>query len=968
LTDLPVYPPPAPLRDDIHWFGHLLGQTIRESEGKATYQVIETLRRAAVRSRRDGQSDRALVRNIRCLTAQQVNPVARAFSYFLHLSNIAEDRAQNRRERAHDLHAPARLAHVLRDLQAQGISKRRILQYLQTTAIVPVLTAHPTEVQRKSTLDLHRDIARQLQRRDAELTQDERTDLQARLLGLITALWQTRMLREQKLTVMDEIDNALSYYDATFFHVIPRLHQDVAQTLQGTDTGARRAPRGSRNNPASPNLLPAFLRMGSWIGGDRDGNPNVDADTLEQALLRQSSRALRHYLNEVRHLGTELSMSQMLFTPSAALLALSAASQDQSPHRLDEPYRRACIHLYARLAATARHLTGSPQAERPTYDAPRYATAQDFEGDLHVIAESLYAQHGARIAQLRLEGLIQSVRVFGFHLASLDLRQSSDVHARVITELLHRADVRLDGKPVDYAVLDEPARVDLLRAELTQVRPLVSPWISYSEETEKELAILRAAARARQRYGPQAIAQIIVSHTETLSDLLEVLVLQQQTGLIAPPAHVPTSTPTRVSTRTATDASTPDACDSVMVVPLFETIPDLERAPAIMAQWLDLPEVARRIRRAQGGMQEVMLGYSDSNKDGGYLTSNWSLYQAERALAQVFSQRKVRLRLFHGRGGSIGRGGGPTYDAILAQPPQTVNGQIRLTEQGEVIQSKYKDAQVGRWHLEWMVAATLQASLAPLPAASKAENANRERYGAAMDFLSQAAQTAYRDLVYETPGFDDYFFAATPIREIAELNIGSRPASRKRLQTIEDLRAIPWGFSWAQCRLLLTGWYGVGTALERYVREGDHLASASARLAQLREMAQTWPFFTTLLSNMEQVLAKTDLGIARKYAELVSDQALRARIFTRIQQEHQRTIHMLHQITQRDLLASDPQLEAALNQRFAYVDPLNHLQVELLRRHRVRRATRKPDARLPNHQRALHMTINGIAAGLRNSG
>jgi len=926
-----------PLREDIRWFGHLLGQVIRESEGKATYQVIETLRRAAVKSRRDGASDRALVRKIQQLTTRQINPVARAFSYFLHLSNIAEDRAQNRRQRARDLHDPAggSLAHALHDLQSRGASKRRILRYLEHAAIIPVLTAHPTEVQRKSTLDMHRDIAQHLQQRNAELTPQEAVELHERMLGLITALWQTRMLREQKLTVIDEIDNALSYYDATFFHVIPRLHQDVARTLGAKHT-----------------TLPAFVRMGSWIGGDRDGNPNVHAQTLEQALLRQSSRALRHYLTEVRKLGMELSMSHMLFAPSAELLALSEISQDRSPHRLDEPYRRACIHLYARLAATAHDLTGTPLALHPTYHAPRYATAQDFENDLHVIAHSLRAQHGARIAQLRLDGLIQAVRVFGFHLASLDLRQSSDVHERVVKELFTRANVRLNGKPVDYAALDEDARVALLRAELAQVRPLVSPWIPYSAETAKELEILRAAARARQRYGSQAIAQIIVSHTETLSDLLEVLVLQQETGLITPPG-----------------SATPEVGDGVMVVPLFETIPDLERGPDIMAQWLDLPEVASRVGSAQHGIQEVMLGYSDSNKDGGYLTSNWSLYQAERALARVFHQRRVRLRLFHGRGGSVGRGGGPTYDAILAQPPQTVNGQIRLTEQGEVIQSKYKDAQIGRWHLEWMVAAALQSSLQPMPAASKAEDANQARYGAALDHMSRVAQAAYRDLVYGTPGFDDYFFAATPIREIAELNIGSRPASRKHLQGIADLRAIPWGFSWAQCRLLLTGWYGVGTALEHYVQQGcaQSPATAAARLAQLQEMAQTWPFFTTLLSNMEQVLAKTDLNIARNYAELVADQQVRERIFTRIRAEHQRTIAMLRQVTQHDLLDRDPQLVAALRERFAYIDPLNHLQVELLRRHRAKHVTRKSDTESPN-QRALHMTINGIAAGLRNTG
>jgi len=930
------------LRNDIRLLGHFLGTAIRESEGGEIYQCIEALRRAAVTFRRNGSArdGRILTQKIERLANHQANPVARAFSYFLHLSNIAEDRAQNRQKYQQERHAPVHgIARVLETLQAQGISKRRILRYLENTVIMPVLTAHPTEVQRKSTLDLHREIARQLNVHDAEFLTREAEYSHERLLGLVTTLWQTRMLREQKLTVQDEIENALSYYDATFFHVIPRLHQDMARYLQGT-------------TPNTHGILPAFVRMGSWIGGDRDGNPNVQAQTLDQALLRQSTRALRHYLDEVQQLGAELSMSQRLFAPSQALLALAESSQDRSPHRLDEPYRRSCIHVYARLAATAQQLTGSPLALRPTYPATPYDTPQAFEADLCIIAQSLYTNNGARIARLRLDGLIQAVRIFGFHLASLDLRQSSDVHERVLTELFSRAGVHLDGKPVDYASLNEEARIALLRAELANVRPLVSPWITYTPETEKELAILRAAASAKARYGRHSIAQMIVSHTETLSDLLEVLVLQQETGLIRP-----------------ADPHTPEC--GVMVVPLFETIPDLQRSAHIMAQWLDLPEVASRIRHAQDGIQEVMLGYSDSNKDGGYLTSNWSLYQAERELARVFKQRKVRLRLFHGRGGSVGRGGGSTYDAILAQPPHTVNGQIRLTEQGEVIQSKYKDAEVGRWHLELMVAATLESSLKPAPAAAQAEDANYARYSATLHFMAEAAQSTYRSLVYDTPGFTDYFFAATPIREIAELNIGSRPASRKRLQRIEDLRAIPWGFSWAQCRLLLTGWYGVGTALARYVQEGcpDSPKSPRARLKQLQTMAQNWPFFVTLLSNMEQVLAKTDLDIAQKYAELVPDKALRNRIFTCIAEEHQRTLSMLCQVTQRELLEKDPQLVAALDARFAYINPLNYLQVELLRRHRTDDTTPAQHTEIENPiQRALHMTINGIAAGLRNSG
>lgn len=943
---------PSSLRHDIRLLGKTLGEVIRECEGKAVYDVIEKLRRAAVKFRREGnlRDSKILERQIERLADADTTSVARAFSYFLHLSNIAEDRDQNRRKRhqelAADMPGHGSLQHVLAYLKEQGIGPRKIRRFLNEACIVPVLTAHPTEVQRKSTLDLHRDIASQLAHRDDDLTPSERAQLQQRLAGLVAALWQTRMLRQQKLTVLDEIDNALTYYDTTFLSALPRLYQDLAQGLQ---------PPGRSLFDASWAPLPPFLRMGSWIGGDRDGNPNVDAATLEQALLRQSTRVLRHYLQEIKQLGTEISISQSLGAASPQLLALAEESRDPSPHRLDEPYRRAFIHLYARLAATAQGLTGQQLALRPTYDALPYSDPEAFSADLQIIADSLASHHGGVIVQLRLGGLLQAVQIFGFHLATVDLRQSSDVHERVLTELFKAAGASYNGKPVVYSALSEEDRVALLRQEIQQIRPLVSPWMAYSAETEKELAILRTAAACRRKYGSAAIQQAIVSHTETLSDLLEVLVLQQETGLIAP--------------STGTAATT--APTGLMVVPLFETIPDLMRGPEIMAAWLDLPEVEARVRHAQAGIQEVMLGYSDSNKDGGYLTSNWALYCAERQLVQVFKKRKIRLRLFHGRGGSVGRGGGSSFDAILAQPPGTVNGQIRLTEQGEVIQSKYKDTEVGRWHLELFVAATLEASLMPGPSASQQEDDNMAQFGAALDFMSDLAQQSYRDLVYGTEGFNDYFFASTPILEIAGLNIGSRPASRKASQKIEDLRAIPWGFSWAQCRLMLTGWYGVGTALSTYVEQGcsGSPASPDERLTQLQDMARSWPFFRTLLSNMEQVLAKTDLGIARRYASLVPDKKLRNAIFGRIEAEFGLTLDMFRRITERDLLAEDHLLRAALGERFAYIDPLNHLQVELLRRHRAghNRRDRGGDAE-SRSQRAIHMTINGIAAGLRNSG
>ena len=937
----------SPDRRDIRLLGKLLGDVIRECEGKAVYDTIETLRRSAVRLRREGRDadGRLLERSVKALPRSDINSVARAFSYFLHLANIAEDHEQNRRARERALSgAPAprgSLADAMATLRERGVTTGRIRKLLQQACITPVLTAHPTEVQRKSTLDVHREISRLLARGDAPLTADEERERYLELLGRIATLWQTRMLRYNRLTVADEIENALSYYRSTFLHVVPRLYADLARLLE-------RAPSGPFAPPPGP--LAPFLTMGSWIGGDRDGNPNVDAGTLQHALLRQSTVVLEHYLQEVHALGAELSMSTLLIDASPQLLELAGRGGDDSPHRVDEPYRRALIGVYARLAATARALTGQDLARRPTVPAEPYADAGQLGADLAVLAGSLHAHHAAPIARLRLAGLQQSVKVFGLHLATVDLRQSSDVHERVLAELFARAGARHpDGRPVDYLALDEDERVALLRTELAQARPLASPWIAYGEETVRELAVLRAAAQCRARYGKAAVRQAIVSHTESVSDLLEVLVLQKEAGLIAP-------------------SGDPQPDDGLMVVPLFETIPDLENGPAIMAAFLDLPEVRKRVMRAQGGIQEVMLGYSDSNKDGGYLTSNWSLYQAERALVDVFRARGIGLRLFHGRGGTVGRGGGSSFDAILAQPPGTVAGQLRLTEQGEVIQSKYKDAEVGRWHLELLVSATLQASLATGERAASAEDAHMARHGAAMAFLSQRAQQAYRGLVFETPGFARYFFASTPINEIAGLNIGSRPASRKPGQRIEDLRAIPWGFSWSQCRVLLPGWYGVGSAIEAYLKEGAPGAPRSqrARLKQLQEMAADWPFFRTLLSNMEMVLAKTDMQIARRYAGLVPQKALRERIFSMIEAEHTRTLVMLRQITRRGLLEDNPQLAASLRERFAYVDPLNYLQVEVIHRlRRAQRSGREPDERV---RRAVHLTINGIAAGLRNSG
>ncbi|KVP54955.1 phosphoenolpyruvate carboxylase [Burkholderia ubonensis] len=928
-----------PLFEDIRFLGRLLGDVVREQEGDAVFDVVETIRQTAVKFRRedDREAAQTLEKKLRKLTPEQTVSVVRAFSYFSHLANIAEDRHHNRRRRIHALAGsapqPGTVAFALDQLkQAGGASKGVLQRFFDDALIVPVLTAHPTEVQRKSILDAQHDIARLLAERDQELTARERQHNEAMLRARVTALWQTRMLRDARLTVGDEIENALSYYRATFLDELPALYGDIEAALAEHGLPAR---------------VPAFFQMGSWIGGDRDGNPNVTATTLDEAIHRQSAVILEHYLEQVHKLGAELSVSNLLVGASDAVKALAAASPDQSPHRVDEPYRRALIGIYTRLAASARVRLGegtvpvrsAGRGAAPVRATP-YADSDEFVRDLKVLMESLDEHHGASLAAPRLAPLARAAEVFGFHLASIDLRQSSDIHEAVVAELLARA-----GVEADYAALAEEDKLRVLLAALADPRPLRSPYFEYSALAQSELGVFEKARAVRAQFGPRAVRNYIISHTETVSDLVEVLLLQKETGLLDG----------------AFGAKHGGAKNGLMVIPLFETIPDLRDASRIMREYFALPGVDALVAH-QGGEQEVMLGYSDSNKDGGFLTSNWELYRAELALVDLFHERGITLRLFHGRGGTVGRGGGPTYQAILSQPPGTVNGQIRLTEQGEVIASKFANPEIGRRNLETVVAATLEASLLPQSNAP----AQLPAFETAMQTLSDTAMAAYRALVYETPGFTDYFFSSTPITEIAELNIGSRPASRKlqdpKHRRIEDLRAIPWGFSWGQCRLLLTGWYGFGSAVAAYLDGTKDAAERSKRLALLKKMNKTWPFFSNLLSNMDMVLAKTDLAVASRYAQLVADKKLRKHVFERIVAEWERTSQALAEITGQDTrLATNPLLARSIKNRFPYLDPLNHLQVELIKRHRAG----DTNARL---RRGIHLTINGIAAGLRNTG
>jgi len=940
----------APLREDIRFLGRLLGDVLREQQGSAAFDLVETIRQNAVRFHREGDRSaaRALDTLLGGLTNEQAIQVVRAFSYFSHLANIAEDRHHNRRRRVHALAGsraqPGSLRAALQSLKDAGRADPATLQaFFASALIVPVLTAHPTEVQRKSILDAEREIARLLAHRDDALTERESARNTESMRAYVTTLWQTRMLRSSRLTVADEIENALSYYRSTFLTEIPALYDDVSAELHDAVPSVRAEGLGR------------FLQMGSWIGGDRDGNPNVTAQTLQLAITRQATEIFAHYLEEVHLLGAELSVSHLLAGASDALLTLARRSPDDSPHRTDEPYRRALIGVYARLAATAREWVGHVPHRGAIGNATPYLDAAEFISDLNTVVASLMAHHGGALISQRLGPLVRAAEVFGFHLASIDLRQSSDVHEAVIAELFAKA-----GVEANYAKLDEREKLALLLRELREPRPLFSPYLDYSQRTRDELAVFTAARDIRARFGPRAVRNYIISHTETVSDLVEVMLLQKETGLFQG----------SLGNDSHDSATAVEPKVGAMVIPLFETIADLRNAPVIMREFFDIPGMSA-VMTQQGGEQEVMLGYSDSNKDGGFLTSNWELYKAELALVHLFEEKGIRLRLFHGRGGTVGRGGGPTYQAILSQPPGTVNGQIRLTEQGEIIASKFANAEIGRRNLETIVAATLEATLLP----SRNQPPRLAAYEKVMQTLSDTAFTAYRNLVYETPGFTDYFFSATPIAEIAELNIGSRPASRKfsdpKNRRIEDLRAIPWGFSWGQCRLLITGWYGFGSAVSAYLDGGDgnegsdgkgNEAGREKRLDTLRQMVKRWPFFANLLSNMDMVLAKTDLGVASRYAELVADEKLRKRVFNRIVDEWQRTSQALALITgHEERLADNPLLARSIKNRFPYLDPLNHLQVELLQRHRAGESDERA-------RRGIHLSINGIAAGLRNTG
>ncbi|WP_431958371.1 phosphoenolpyruvate carboxylase [Nocardia lijiangensis] len=910
-----------PLRDDIRFLGGVLGDTIRDHEGPEVFDLIERVRIEAFRVRREEVGRSAVAEMLHGVDIAVALPLIRAFTYFVLLANLAEDIQRDRRRAVHTAAGEppqeSSLAATYRKLDAAALDGAEVADLLTDALVSPVITAHPTETRRRTVFDGQTKITELMRRRQryAE-TEPERAELELRIRRQVLSLWRTALIRLARLRIQDEIAVGLRYYELTLLDVIPAINAEVRAALRS-------------RWPGTELLARPILRPGSWIGGDRDGNPNVTADVVRYAAAQASGVAFGRYLRDLVELEKSLAQSARLVQVTPEVAALSAAGYADPAAHADEPYRRALHAIRARLTATAVAALGALPADGiPDADASPYPTPRALLDDLGAIDASMRATGDGLLADDRLAALRHAVETFGFHLQGLDMRQNSEVHEQVVAELLAWA-----GVHADYPSLPEDERVELLAAELRTRRPLLGPHARLSDLAAGELAIVRAAKEVVDTFGAQAVPNYIISMCTSVSDMLEAALLLKEGGLLDPgepdgPPHCP-----------------------VNIVPLFETIEDLRAGADTLAASLEVP-VYRELVAAKGMRQEVMLGYSDSNKDGGYLAANWALYRAELDLVDVARKAGIRLRLFHGRGGTVGRGGGRSYDAILAQPAGAVHGSLRLTEQGEVIAAKYAESGAAHRNLESLIAGTLESTLLDVEGLGPDAEPSYEL----MDDLAARARAAYARLVHETPGFVEYFRQSTPVAEVGDLNIGSRPASRKPTDSVADLRAIPWVMSWSQARVMLPGWYGTGTALEEWI--GDD----AERLATLSDLYRRWPFFRTVLSNLAQVMAKSDLDIAARYAELVDDVALRDQIFGMIRDEHARTLRMHAAITgYEELLADNPSLAESIHNRFPYLEPLNQMQVELLRRLRA-----GDDSELV--KRGILLTMNGLATALRNSG
>ena len=922
-------PQDRPLHDDVRRLGASLGETIGALSGEATFDDVEALR-ALTRARRGvggpiepdaaGRIDAAL----RSWPTTRANEVVRAFEMYFQLVNTAEQAHRVRRRRHHQRGgAPPQAGSLTATVSAlveRGVPAQDVADAAAKLEIRPVMTAHPTESLRQTTRDKLLAIHHLL------LSEDE--DAWDRIAMHVEALWQSDGLRHRRPTVLEEVKTLLEVFDRTLWDAIPNTCGELRAALAAVG--------------ADPDAAVRPIRLGSWIGGDRDGNPFVTPDVTLTTARMMKERALLRYLEVVQQLQRLVSQSTRRVVALPALLDSLERDGRELPHIRTrnavrnrwEPYRLKLSFIEGRLNATLGDLRADAGVEGGERGPGRYEASQELLADLHLVAASLRSHGSLRTVEGLLEPAIDRVATFGFHLATLDIRQHSRRHEAAIDELATRAG-ELDGRR--YTELDDGDRVAFLRRELTGRRRLVAPGFRPSPETAETLELFEVVARVRRECGPRSIETCVVSMTDSASDVLEVLVLAREAGLVRWEGDTLRS--------------------ELRVAPLFETRADLVAAPGIMASLFDDP-VYREHLRAHGGVQEVMIGYSDSAKDAGLLTASWSLYCAQEALAATAAEHGVDLVLFHGRGGTVSRGGGPAHKAILAQPPGSVAGRIKITEQGEVIEAKYGLPDIAKRTLELACAAVLQHGFDDWRTGVSEED--RARFAEVMDELSETAWRMFRATVYDDPALFDYFMGVSPLEELAVLPIGSRPAYRAgSAQSIGSLRAIPWVFGWMQSRHVLTGWLGVGSALHDYIaRHGE------PGLATLRDMAARWPFFTALLSNVEMVCAKGDLDIASHYVETLNGTAEARRVYADLRAEFDRTTASVQDILQGPhLLSRNPVLRRSIDLRNPYVDALSFLQVELLRRRRAGE-TSDSEALLG----AILRSINGVAAGLRNTG
>lgn len=944
-----------PLRNDIRRLGDLLGETLKRLGGKRLFDTEEQVRALCkqLRASHLPASERQLKRLLHGLSLDDAIGVIRAFSIYFQLVNIAEQHHRIRRKRFYELHTPdspqrGSIAETFRRLKAENGKlseselRRQLQRVIDRLEIVPVMTAHPTEAARRTLLEKQRRLADLLTAFDEEnLPPRRREELQLQLAAEVESIWQTDEVRHTQPTVLDEVNNTLYYFDTTLFDAIPSLFEELESRLQENFPGVK------LRDGAVP------LRFGSWVGGDRDGNPFVTPEVTWETLRMGQRLALRKYLSAVADLSRRLSESIRFAPPSDELQnsierdaqEMPATAQNVFRRNPEEPYRQKLSFIYRRLENTERRnqdLASALRIETPNQlisirpalpiiaalskpsqlSESVYRTGKELWEDLRLVRDSL-RKGKAELAARSVDGLMRQVAVFDLHLATLDLRQHSERHSAALAEITRG----LVTKP-DYAAMTEAERVNWLTEELSTPRPLVATDARYSAETTETLNVFRVARRALDEISPHTIRTCIVSMTREASDVMAVLVLAKQAGLM-----------------------------KLAVAPLFETIDDLRRASEVMQRLFENPAY-RQLLKSQDDLQEVMIGYSDSSKDGGILTSSWELYKAQEGLWNVARKHGVELRLFHGRGGTVGRGGGPSHEAILAQPPETVASRIKITEQGEVISSKYSLPEIAMRSLELTTAAVIAASL---PQENK-QWQELENWQAVMEQISEEAFNAYRRIVRETEGFLDYFTQATPVEELQHLRLGSRPAKRKKgSKSLDDLRAIPWVFGWTQSRHLLPGWLAVGTALENFTKQNPR-----KNLVLLRKMYQSWRFFHSTISNIEMTLAKADFQIARQYAERTPDRKLGQRIFKMLTDEHARACRMVLQITgEKNLLDNSPVLQRSIAVRNPYVDPMSYLQVELLARNRAGKVSKENREKLLY---AILLTINGVAAGMRNTG